>query len=145
MLPDIPVRRGRDPRAASPPDGRAEVTVSDLTRNAGFRLAGPHRALSRPVLVIVVLPVSVGVATGPAGQPDVLTAGIPLATPGDAVVLQIWTGLRWRNVQMGDLNVACQVSFSVRVLATDREFRMVLLATAAHGLSPSETVTLWPR
>ena len=126
-------------------DGRAAVTASDLTRNAGFRLAGPHRALSRPVLVIVVLPVSVGVSTGPAGQDDVLTAGIPLATPGDAVVLQIWTGMRWRNVQMGDLNVACQVSFSVRVLATDREFRMVLLATAAHGLSPSETVTLWPR
>ena len=126
-------------------DGRVVVIVPDLTRNAGFRLAGPHRALSRPVLVIVVLPVSVGVSTGPAGQDDVLTAGIPLATPGDAVVLQIWTGLRWRNVQMGDLNVACQVSFSVRVLATDREFRMVLLATAAHGLSPSETVTLWPR
>ena len=126
-------------------DGRAVVAASDLTRNAGFRLAGPHHALSRPVLVIVVPPVSARVASGPAGPGGLLTAGSPLASPGDKVVLQVWTGARWRNVQMRGLNGARQVTFLVRTPGTGREYRMVLLATAAHGLSPSNTVTIAPR
>ena len=121
-------------------DGRAGVTASDLTRNAGFRLAAPHGVPSLPVLVIVVPPVSASVASGPAGQGDVLTASSPLASPGNAVVLQLWTGMRWRNVQIRDLNGARQVTFLVRVPGTGREYRMVLLATAAHGLSLSNTV-----
>jgi hypothetical protein len=122
-------------------DGRVVVIVPDLTRNAGFRLAGPHRALSRPVLVIVVPPVSASVASRPAGQGGVLTASSPLASPGNAVVLQVWTGMRWRNVQTRNLNGARQVTFVVRVPGAGREYRMVLLATAAHGLSLSNTVT----
>lgn len=92
------------------------------------------------MLVIVVPPVSASVASGPAGQGDVLTASSPLASPGNAVVLQLWTGMRWRNVQIRDLNGARQVTFLVRVPGTGREYRMVLLATAAHGLSLSNTV-----
>ena len=125
-------------------DGRAEVTISDLTRNAGFRLAGPHRALSRPVLVIVTPPVSASVAGGPGGQGDMLTASSPLASPGNAVVLQTWTGRRWLNVQARGLNGARQVTFLVRPLGPGREYRMVLLATAAHGMSVSNTVTIPP-
>ena len=126
-------------------DGRAVVTISDLTRNAGFRLAGPHGALSRPVLVIVMPTVSASVASGPGGQDDMLTASSPLASPGNAVVLQTWTGKRWRNVQARGLNGARQVTFLVRPLGPDREYRMVLLATAAHGMSVSNTVTIPPR
>jgi hypothetical protein len=75
----------------------------------------------------------------------VLTASSPLASPGNAVVLQIWTGMRWRNVQVRNLNGARQVTFLVRVPGTGREYRMVLLATAAHGMSVSNTVTIPPR
>ena len=125
-------------------DGRAVVAASDLTRNAGFRLAGPHHALSRPVLVIVTPPVSASVAGGPGGQGDMLTASSPLASPGNAVVLQTWTGRRWLNVQARGLNGARQVTFLVRPLGPGREYRMVLLATAAHGMSVSNTVTIPP-
>jgi len=46
---------------------------------------------------------------------------------------------------MRGLNGARQVTFLVRTPGTGREYRMVLLATAAHGLSPSNTVTIAPR
>jgi hypothetical protein len=126
-------------------DGKAVVTVADLTRNAGFRLSGPGRELSQPVLVIVVPPVSASAASGPAGKSDVLTASSPLASPGNAVVLQIWTGLRWRNVQVKSLNAARQVTFLVRAPARSRKYRMVLLPTITHGMSVSNTVTASPR
>jgi hypothetical protein len=74
-----------------------------------------------------------------------LTASSPLASPGNAVVLQTWTGKRWRNVQARGLNGARQVTFLVRAPGTGREYRMVLLATAAHGISVSNTVTTPPR
>jgi len=126
-------------------DGSAVVTVTDLTRNAGFRLAGPGRELSRPVLVIVVPPVSASAASGPGGQAAVLTAGSPLASPGNAVVLQVRTGTRWQSVQARDLNGARRATFLVRAAAQSREYRVVLPATVAHGLSVSATVTIPPR
>jgi len=126
-------------------DGEAVVTVADLTRNAGFRLAGPGREVSQPVLVIVVPPVSASATIGPAGRSDVLTASSPLASPGNAVVLQIWTGLRWRSVQVSNLNAARRVTFLVRAPARSREYRIVLLPTIAHGMSVSNTVTAAPR
>ena len=129
-------------------DGQAMVMVKDLTRNAGFRLAGPGRELSQPVLVIVVPPVSASVTSSPAGQAgqaDVLTASSPLASPGNAVVLQVWTGVRWRTVQARELNAARQAAFLVRATGQSREYRVVLLPTVAHGLSVSATVTVPPR
>jgi hypothetical protein len=126
-------------------DGKAVLTVADLTRNAGFRLAGPGRELSQPVLVIVAPPVSASATSGPAGRSDVLTASSPLASPGDAVVLQIWTGVRWRSVQASRLNAARQVTFLIRAPAKSREYRMVLLPTITHGMSVSNMVTAQPR
>jgi hypothetical protein len=127
-------------------DGRAVVTAPDLTRNTGFRLAGPDGALSRPVLVIVLPPVSASVASAPGGQGGLLTASSPLASPGNTVVLQDWTGKRWRNLQARRLNGARQVTFLVRApVGPGREYRMVLLATAAHGMSVSNPVTIPPR
>jgi hypothetical protein len=61
------------------------------------------------------------------------------------VVLQIWTGLRWRSVQVSDLNAARQVTFLIRAPARSREYRMVLLPTIAHGMSVSNTVIASPR
>lgn len=97
------------------------------------------------MLVIVVPPVSASAASGPAGKSDVLTASSPLASPGNAVVLQIWTGVRWRNAQVRSLNAVRQVTFLVRAPARSREYRMVLLPTIAHGMSVSSTVTASPR
>ncbi len=126
-------------------DGMAVVTAKDLTRNAGFRLAGPGQEVSRPVLVIVVPQVSVSVTSGPGGPADMLTAGSPLASSGNAVVLQVWTGTRWRSAQARGLNTARQAAFLVRLAAQSREYRVVLLPTVAHGLSVSPTVTIPPR
>jgi hypothetical protein len=131
--------------ATTDADGKAVVTVAHLTRNAGFRLAGPGRELSQPVLVIVVPPVSASVTVSPAGKSDVLTASSPLASPGNAVVLQIWTGVRWRSVQVSSLNAARQVTFVIRAPARSREYRTVLLPTTVHGMSVSNTVTAPPR
>jgi hypothetical protein len=126
-------------------DGRAVVTVKNLTRNAGFRLAGPRKEMSQPVLVIVVPPVSASAVAGPDGQRDVLTASSPLASRGNAVVLQVWTGVRWRSVQARVLSAARQATFIVRAAAQSREYRIVLLPTVAHGRSVSNTVTIPPR
>jgi hypothetical protein len=131
--------------ATTDADGSAVVTVRHLTRNAGFRLAGPGQEVSRPVLVIVVPPVSASVASGPAGQADMVTASSPLASPGNAVALQVWTGMRWRSVQARDLNAARLATFLVRAAAQSQEYRVVLMPTIAHGLSVSATVTVPPR
>ena len=125
--------------------GGAIVTASGLTRNALFRLAGPGTELSQPVLVIVVPPVSATAAGGPGGRAVMLTASSPLASPGDVVVLQVWSGLRWRSAAMRNLDGSDQVTFVVRVPVKAQQYRMVLLATGDHGLSVSNTVTAKPR
>ncbi len=125
-------------------NGSAVVTVSDLTTNAAFRLMGPDGALSRPVLVIVLPPVSASVS-GSTAQADMVTASSPLAARGDTVVLQIQSGTRWLSVQMGRLNSASQARFLVRLRAKQRAYRVVLLPTASHGLSVSNAVMIPPR
>ena len=97
------------------------------------------------MLVIVVPPVSAsGQRSG--GQGDMLTASSPLASPGNAVVLQILDreALAERAGARPERRPAGHRSWS-RALGPGREYRMVLLATAAHGLSVSNTVTIPPR
>jgi hypothetical protein len=123
-------------------DGRAVLTVPDLIMNALFRLSGPDGARSRPVLVIVVPPVSVSVSSGPRRQLATLTASSPLAATGDVVVLQRWTGGRWLSVRARRLDSAERAPFLVRSRARRRAYRVVLLATAAHGRSVSDPLTV---
>jgi hypothetical protein len=124
--------------------GSAIVSVSDLTTNAVFRLKGPDGALSRPVLVIVLPPVSASVSSS-STHAGVVTADSPLAAPGDTVVLQVQFGARWLSVQKGHLNSASQAGFLVRLRATQSVYRVVLLPTASHGISVSNAVTVSPR
>jgi hypothetical protein len=124
--------------------GSAVVSVSDLTTNAMFRLKGPDGALSRPVLVIVQPTVSAR-ASGSSTHGFIVTADSPLAVPGDTVVLQIQVGAHWLNVQKGKLNQAGQAGFPVRPKARKSVYRVVLLPTASHGISVSNTVTVSPR
>jgi hypothetical protein len=129
--------------ATTSSSGSAVVSVSDLTRNAVFRLQGPDGALSRPVLVIVLPPVSAGVS-GSGAHVVMLTANSPLAVPGDTVVLQVQSGAGWLSVEKGKLNRARQAGFPVRLKARNSVYRVVLLPTASHGLSVSNTVTVSP-
>jgi hypothetical protein len=123
-------------------DGRVFVNVSGLTRNAVFRLRGPHGALSEPVRVIVIPPVSASLASGPARQADTVTASCPLAAPRDLAVLQVRVSGRWVSVQVRELYSDNRVRFVVRVMGVERAYRVVLLATSAHGRSVSNAVTL---
>ena len=125
--------------------GGARVTASGLTKNAWFRFAGQSGALSKSVPVIVVPPVSLGSAAGPGGRADLLNVSSPLASPGDTVVLQAWTGQRWRNVVARSLNGSLRVAFMVRTPAKSQQYRAVLLGTVDHGTSVSRTVTLGAR
>jgi hypothetical protein len=130
--------------ATTSSSGSAAVSVTDLTTNAVFRLKGPDGALSRPVLVIVQPPVSARVSSSSA-RGVMVTAGSPLAVPGDTVVLQVQAGADWLNVQKGKLNRARQAGFLVRLKARKSAYRVVLLPTASHGFSVSNTVTVSPR
>jgi hypothetical protein len=130
--------------ATTSSSGSAVVSVSDLTRNAVFLLQGPDGALSRLVLVVVLPPVSA--RTGSSSAHGVMvTADSPLAVPGDTVVLQVQSGARWLNVQKGKLNRARQAGFLVGQKTTNSAYRVVLLPTASHGLSVSNTVIVSPR
>lgn len=128
--------------ATTGPHGLAVVVVSDLTRNAVFRFRGPHRMLSGPARVIVVPRVSVSLALGPLGKAETLTVGSPLAAPGDLVILQVRLGGRWVTVQVRELRVSGRVRFVVKLAGVDRAYRVVLVATSAHGRSVSDAVTV---
>lgn len=126
--------------ATTGPRGLAVVVVSDLTRNAVFRFRSPHGVLSGPVRVIVVPLVSVSVAPGPRGKAETVTAGSPLAAPGDQVILQVRLGGRWVTLQVRELYLNDQVRFVVKAAAVERAYRVVLVATSAHGRSVSNAV-----
>jgi hypothetical protein len=130
--------------ATTSSSGSAIVSVSDLTTNAAFRLKGPDGALSPPVLVIVLPPVSARVSSSSA-HGVVVTADSPLAFPGDTVALQVQSGARWLNVQKIQLNRARRAWFLVRPRARKSVYRVVLLPTASHGISVSNTITVSPR
>jgi hypothetical protein len=130
--------------ATTSSSGSGTVSVSHLTTNATFQLTGPDGALSQRVLVIVLPPVSARVGSSSA-RGVMVTADSPLAVPGDTVVLQLQVGARWLNVQKGNLNRARQAGFLVRPRATKSVYRVVLLATASHGFSVSNTATVSPR
>jgi hypothetical protein len=125
-------------------NGTAALTASDLTANAAFRLKGPEGTLSRPVLVIVIPPVSASLS-GSNGKTGGITASSPLAAPGNIVVLQILSGRHWMSLQMARLNGANQAQFMVRSRPRQRRYRVVLAPTASHGLSVSNAVMVPPR
>jgi len=130
--------------SATGANGTAVITAPDLTVNAAFRLSGPDGTMSKPVLVIVVPPVSAKVSSSSA-MASKITASSPLAAPGNTVVLQVLAGKHWMNLQMAQLNGARQAQFMVRSRLMQRRYRVVLMPTASHGLSVSNAVTVPPR
>jgi len=132
-------------QATTGPRGRAVVIVPDLTRNAVFRFRGPHGALPRPVQVIVVPSVFVRLVPGPRGKAETVTAGSQLAAPGDKVILQVRLGGRWVTAQTGELRTDNRVRFVVKDAGEQRVYRVVLVATSAHGRSVSSAVIVSSR
>jgi hypothetical protein len=130
--------------AATGSNGAAVLTVADLTRNAAFLLEGPDGTLSKPVLVIVVPPVTASVGS-PRGGGSVVTASSPLAAPGDTVVLQVLAGTHWLDAAKAQLDGAGQAGFAVSSRVRQREYRVVLLPTVAHAMSVSNAVMIPPR
>ena len=124
--------------------GQATLSVADLTVNARFWLVGPHHAHSKPVRVIVIPAVSVSVTSGPHRRAVVLTPQSPLASHDSAVVLQVQRGGSWHNLRVRMLNTSGVVRFGVRRHAAARVYRVVLIATAAHGRSVSNQVPVAP-
>ena len=123
-------------------DGKAAVDVADLTRNASFRFAGPHHAVSAVVAVTVVPAVSLRLVPHPRINRDVLIVRSPLAQPGNLVVLQVQSGSGWVDVRARRLGLRRQAVFAVRAHRfSGQELRVLLSATARHAASASGPVT----
>lgn len=124
--------------------GQAELRVASLTTNAKFWLVGPHHAHSKPVRVIVIPAVSVSLTSGPRGRAVVLTAQSPVSGRGNAVVLQVQRGGSWHNLHVRMLNGHGLARFPVRRHASTRVYRVVMIATAAHGRAVSNQLPVPP-
>jgi len=124
--------------------GQAVLNVAHLTVSAKFWLVGPHHARSKPVRVVVVPAVSLGVSTDAKRPAALLTVGCPLAGKDSAVVLQVQRGQSWHNLRVRMLNANGAARFAVRRHAVAREYRVVLIATATHGRSVSNQVPVPP-
>jgi hypothetical protein len=132
--------------AVTDASGTVTLTVAHLTRNAWFRLAARGGALSPPVLITVIPPVTLDWTAGPRAGLDVLTARAPSAAAGDVIVLQERTGGVWHDVNRRVLGQDHQASFSVLVPTSGRvAYRVVLPRTAAHGRSVSAPVRITAR
>jgi hypothetical protein len=130
-------------QATTDATGSATFTVPDLATNASFRLAGPNGTASGPVHVIVIPAVSLTAGPGPGPRRDVLTASSPLAGPADIVVLQARSGGVWHTVRQHPLAGGLAV-FTVKLQHKPRPYRVLLLRTATHGRSLSNTVVAPP-
>jgi hypothetical protein len=87
----------------------------------------------------------VRLVAGPRGKAEMVTANSPLAAPRDEVILQVRLGGRWVTVQAGELRTDKRVRFVVEAAGVRRAYRVVLVATSAHGRSVSNAVIASPR
>lgn len=126
-------------------DGNVAVTVPAVPANAVFRLRDTGIAHSANVLVIVMPPVTATLTPGASGLRDLLTVSTQYAHRGNVVQLEVQNGGGWTYLRQRRLNAAGKTVF---VLSGKRlknlEVRVVLLATARHGASVSNTPTVPP-
>jgi hypothetical protein len=126
--------------------GEVAVTVSAVTANAVFRLRDFRVAHSVNVLVTVAPPVTATLTPGAAGLRDVLAVTTQYAHRGNIVQLEaqtspgVWTYLRQRRLTAAGKTVFILSGKRLKNL----EVRVVLLATARHGSSISNTETVPP-
>ena len=126
--------------------GNVAVTIPALTVNTAFQWIGPGGATSPVVTITVIPPIQATLELGPGGVRDLLVVTTQYAHRGNVVVLEVqsasgnWVRLRWRL-----LNAAGMTRFVIkaRVLG-NKDLQVVLRATARHGASVSNTVTVPP-
>ena len=126
-------------------DGNVAVTVSAVPANAVFRLRVRGVAHSVNVLVTVIPPITATLTPGAGGLRDVLAVSTQYAHRGNVVQLEVQTGGSWTHLRQKRLNAAGKTTFVIsgKRLA-NLEVRVVLLATARHGASVSNTQTVPP-
>jgi len=127
-------------------DGNVAVSVPVLRANAVFRLAIHGAAPSGSVLVVVTPQIVTSFAVGPGGMLDTLGVSVQYASTGNLVVIQAQAADgSWRYVRSGLLNASGQVRFTLSgTRLSNREVRVVLLATIRHGAAISSPVTVPP-
>lgn len=126
--------------------GNLAVTVSGLTTNAVFRLTIRGTVHSADVRVTVVPPITATLNVGTGGVQDVLVVTTQYANSGNVVLLQVQSaGGGWSDLRAKTLNSAGQVSFAVSGKRLKNQvLRVKLVATARHGVSVSNPVTVPP-
>jgi hypothetical protein len=126
-------------------DGNVAVTVSAVPANAVFRLRVRGVAHSANVLVTVIPPVTATLTPGAAGLRDVLAVTTQYAHRGNVVQLEVSSGGSWTYLRQQRLNAAGKTVFVISgKRLKNLEVRVVLLATARHGASISNTETVPP-
>jgi len=126
-------------------DGNVAITVAAVPANAVFRLRVRGVAHSVNVLVTVIPPITATLTPGAGGLRDVLAVSTQYAHRGNVVQLEVQTGGSWTYLRAKRLNGAGKTTFVIsgRRLA-NHKVRVVLLATARHGASISNTQTVPP-
>ena len=126
--------------------GAVAVTSPAITTNTAFRLSGPDGVKSAIVRVTVRPTISAVLQPGTSGLHDAVVVSTQYARRGNIVVLQIeskrgaWIDLRGRT-----LNASGRTRFALSAAKLkNRVLRVVLLATARHAASVSNTVTVPP-
>jgi hypothetical protein len=126
-------------------DGNVAVTVSAVPANAVFRLRVRGVAHSANVLVTVIPPITATLTPGAAGLRDVLAVTTQYAHRGNVVQLEVQSGSGWTYLRQRRLNAAGKTAFVLDgTRLKNLEVRVVLLATARHGASISNTQTVPP-
>lgn len=144
-----PRRQPSRPQRRVTPRIRLAVVAAMVAITGGFAMAAYAQALPAPMqhvayrlLGFAVPAVSASFTGGPGGRSGLLTATSPLAAPGDTIVLEVRSARHWVIRRTRRFDASGKASFAVRRRAKKRAFRVVLLATARHGRSASNPVTV---
>jgi hypothetical protein len=126
--------------------GKAMLTVSGLTMNAGFKVTGPDGSASTAIPVTVVPQVSITVLSRPSGRRAVIKVVCQYAQPGNVVVLEVYRNGTWVPVRARRIGRLLKTGFVVKVpLAKAKTVQVVLRATRKHAAGVSNEVTVGPR
>jgi hypothetical protein len=126
--------------------GRATLTVSDLTMNAGFRLTGPGGSASAAISVTVVPQVSATVVTRPGAHRAVIKVVCQYVQPRNFVVLEVYRDGTWVPIRARRIGPLLKTGFVVKVpLNKARTLQVVVRATHKHAEAISNEVTVGPR
>lgn len=128
-------------------DGQLTLTVPALKKNASFLVIAPHGLRSARLSIVVAPPVSLSIAQA-RRRADRLAVSSPLARRGDVVELEVSSsaaGGQWQVLRMHRLRTGRQAAFTVVVRKVRLTYQVVLVATALHGESVSNEVTVAAR